>query len=77
MNNIKGPKFDKILALLDIQPSGWIKYPRSTIYSAVAYLRMEDETADYVEKKGLFVIRSAGDRPSLSINKGFKPKVFA
>ena len=46
------------------------------LYGAVAYLRSQDSSEIYAEKKGLFVIRATGNSSRIINKKDFKPKAF-
>ena len=51
-------------------------YKNKKIYGAVAYLKAQQSSQVYAEKKGLFVIRAVGDSAFLINEKSFKPKAF-
>ena len=53
------------------------KFKENKIYGAVAYLRSEEKSTIFAEKKGLFVIRATGNSASLINKKTFKPKSFS
>ena len=46
------------------------------LYGAVAYLRAEEDSAVYAERRGLFVIRATGSSASITNAGGFRPRVF-
>ena len=51
-------------------------YKGKTIYGAVAYLKANQGSHTYAEKKGLFVIKATGSSSSIINEKGFRPKKF-
>ena len=51
-------------------------YKEKTIYGAVAYLKANQGSHTYAEKKGLFVIKATGSSSSIINEKGFRPKKF-
>ena len=51
-------------------------YKNKKIYGAVAYLKAQQHSQVYAEKKGLFVIRAVGDSAFIINEKSFKPKAF-
>ena len=46
------------------------------VYGAVAYLKSDEFSNIYAEKKGLFVIRATGSSAKIINGKGFKAKKF-
>ena len=52
------------------------RYAENRILGAVAYLREEESSAMYAEKRGLFVIRATGSSASMINRQGFKPARF-
>ena len=53
------------------------EYSDRNIYACVAYVRANDKTLAYAEKRGLFVIRATPPDVRLINGKGFKPIKFA
>ena len=53
------------------------EYKNNKIYGAVAYLRSQDSSEIYSEKKGLFVIKATGSSSNITNKKNFKPKAFS
>ncbi|MDE0152005.1 MAG: hypothetical protein OXK80_05890 [Bdellovibrionales bacterium] len=51
-------------------------YKSKTIYGAVAYLKANEGSDRYAEKKKLFVIRAVGSSASITNAKDFKPQSF-
>ena len=51
-------------------------YKGKAIYGAVAYLKANQGSHTYAEKKGLFVIKATGSSSSIINEKGFRPKKF-
>jgi predicted AAA+ superfamily ATPase len=51
-------------------------YSQKNIYGAVAYISVEGEAALYAAKKGLFVIKSAGEGGILQNEIDFKPRIW-
>ena len=51
-------------------------YKGKIIYGAVAYLKANQGSHTYAEKKGLFVIKATGNSSSIINEKGFRPKKF-
>ncbi len=51
-------------------------YRGKQVYGAVAYLRVEQDSALYAERQGLFVIRATGNSASIVNDAGFVPRVF-
>ena len=52
------------------------EYKDWTVYEAVAYIKTDSEADTYAERKGLFVIRSAGKNAMLMNAKNFKPRML-
>ena len=52
------------------------EYKGKKIYGAVAYLKANQSSDSYAEKKGLFVIRATGSSASILNREGFVPKSF-
>ena len=46
------------------------------LYGAVAYLKSDEFSNSYAEKKGLFVIRATGSSAKIINGEGFKAKKF-
>ena len=53
------------------------EYATRDIYACVAFVRANDKTLDYAEKRGLFVIKATPPDVTLINSKGFKPVKFA
>ena len=53
------------------------EYAGRDIYACVAFIRANDKTLAYAEKRGLFVIRATPPDVKLLNSKGFKPIKFA
>ena len=51
-------------------------YKGKPVYGAVAYLKSDSKAPLFAERKGLFVIRAAGDSASIINKPNFKPKAF-
>lgn len=51
-------------------------YADKQIYAAVAYLKANQKSDSYAERKGLFVIRATGSSASITNKETFKPKIF-
>jgi len=55
----------------------WIpEYKGFKVYGAVAFLRAEEESDVYADKKKLFVIRATGDSAAIVNEEDFVPKAF-
>ena len=52
------------------------RYDNTVVYGAVAYMRADEGTAGFAQKKGLFVIRATGDSAHIINAPNFKPKVW-
>ena len=53
------------------------EYKGKRIYGAVAYLRVDENSAKHAEKQGLFVIKATGNSASIINKKDFEPKAFS
>ena len=53
------------------------EYKNRKIYGAVAYLKTNQSSDVYSEKRGLFIIRATGSSASIANTKNFKPKTFS
>ncbi len=53
------------------------EYRNHTVYGAVAYLKADESSDAYAERKGLFVIRATGSSASITNNDRFEPRAFA
>ena len=53
------------------------EYRGRKVYGAVAYLKADEKSDSYAEKRGLFVIRATGSSASITNREGFTPRVFA
>ena len=51
-------------------------YRDKRIYGAMAYLRAEEESQVFAQRRGLFVIRATGDSASIINKSGFRPRQF-
>ena len=51
-------------------------YATMRVYGAVAYIRSDSDTDRFAYKKGLYVIRAAGDSASILNDSKFKPRSF-
>ena len=67
---------DDFIKKLKIFKTLFPDYKNKKIYGAVAYLKAQQSSHIYAEKKGLFVIRAVGDSAFLINEKSFKPKAF-
>jgi len=55
----------------------WLpSYKNVRVYGAVAFLRAEEESDVYAERKKLFVIRATGDSAAIVNQPGFEPRAF-
>ena len=52
-------------------------YRGQRAYGAVAYLRAEEGSTAYAERKGFFVIRATGSSASITNRESFRPRVFS
>ena len=52
------------------------EYEGRKVYGAVAYLKADEKSDSYAEKRGLFVIRATGSSASITNREGFGPRVF-
>jgi len=52
------------------------EYAKKTVYGAVAYLKANESSARYAEKRGLFVIRATGSSSSITNIPSFRPTHF-
>lgn len=52
------------------------EYKNHKVWGAVAYLRADEESETYSERKGLYVIRATGNSASIINEADFKPVVF-
>ncbi len=52
------------------------RYKNNTILGAIAFLKGDEESAVYAEKKGLYVLRAVGSSASIINAKNFKPVKF-
>ena len=67
---------NRFLGRLD-QVKTWLpEYKNARIYGAVAFLRAEEESDAYAERKKLFVIRATGDSAAIVNQPGFEPRIF-
>ena len=46
------------------------------VYGAVAYLKANEGSPAYAERRGLFVIRATGSSASITNPAGFRPRAF-
>ena len=53
------------------------EYQGKKVYGAVAYIRADQSSHTFAERRGLFVIRAVGSSSSIINKKGFKPKAFS
>ena len=53
------------------------EYRGRKVYGAVAYLKADEKSDSYAERRGLFVIRATGSSASITNREGFTPRVFA
>ena len=52
------------------------EYRHHTVYGAVAYLKADQSSDAYAQKKGLFVIRATGSSASITNRAEFRPRAF-
>ncbi len=52
------------------------EYRNHTVYGAVAYLKADESSDAYAERKGLFVIRATGSSASITNRDRFQPRAF-
>ena len=68
---------DSFIKGLDRFKEAFGEYANRDIYACVAFIRANDKTLAYAEKRGLFVIRATPPDIKLLNSKGFKPIKFA
>ncbi|MDE0218944.1 MAG: hypothetical protein OXJ90_06720 [Spirochaetaceae bacterium] len=51
-------------------------YAGRAVYGAVAYLKADESSDTYAERKGLFVIRATGGSASITNGRDFRPRTF-
>ncbi len=52
------------------------EYADRTVFGAVAYLKADEKSEVYAERKGLFVIRATGSSASITNRGRFQPRAF-
>ena len=52
------------------------EYRDCTVFGAVAYLKADENSDAYAERKGLFVIRATGSSASITNDDNFQPRAF-
>ena len=52
------------------------EYRDRTVFGAVAYLKADENSDAYAERKGLFVIRATGSSASITNDDNFQPRAF-
>ena len=52
------------------------EYADRDVYGAVAYLKADESSDTYADRRGLFVIRATGSSASITNRKGFRPRRF-
>ena len=67
---------DKFIKKLKVFKDYFKEYKNRKIYGCVAYLRENQGSAGYSQKKGLLVIRATGSSASIVNKKSFRPKTF-
>ena len=67
---------DHLLALLQDFPELLREYRDREAYGAVAYLKADESSAAYAERKGLYVIRATGSSASIVNREDFRPRRF-
>ena len=67
---------DGFIKGLDRFKEAFDEYANRDIYACVAFVRSNDKTLAYAEKRGLFVIRATPPDVELLNSKGFKPIKF-
>ena len=75
-SNLKVKDIENFTKKLKIFTTWRPEYKDKKVYGATAYLRADESSANYAEKKGLFVIRAKGNSASIINKKKFKPKIF-
>ena len=68
---------DSFIKLLNMFKDAFDEYKDRDIYACVAFVRANDKTLAYAEKRGLFVIRATPPDVKLINGEGFKPVKFA
>ena len=68
---------DGFIKGLDRFKKAFDEYDDRDVYACVAFVRANDKTLAYAEKRGLFVIKATPPDVTLINSKGFKPKKFA
>ena len=67
---------DKFIKKLKVFKDIFTEYNNRKVYGCVAYLRENQGSAGYSQKKGLLVIRATGSSASIVNKKSFRPKTF-
>ncbi len=67
---------DHFLKKLKVFKDIFTEYKNRKVYGCVAYLRENEGSAGYSQKKGLLVIRATGSSASIVNKEKFKPKEF-
>ena len=67
---------DKFIKKLKVFKDYFKEYKNRKIYGCVAYLKENQGSAGYSQKKGLLVIRATGSSASIINKEEFKPKTF-
>ncbi len=63
---------DTLRAFTRIMPA----YADRRIYGAVAYLKADESSDQYAERRGLFVVRATGSSASITNRADFRPRTF-
>ena len=67
---------DYFLEMLPVFKKLAPEYRDRTVYGAVAYLKADEKSEVYAERKGLFVIRATGSSASITNRDRFQPRAF-